>query len=372
MSWKIRYIDYPAQYRKIREELLSLIDSTLSAGDVMMRQQLEDFEAHFAEFVGSKYAIGVNSGTDALQLAVSASGVKPGDEVITTSHTMVATAAAIHHNGATPILVDVNDDHTMDMHALDAAITPRTKAIIPVHLNGRLCDMEHLMAIAKRHKIAVIEDTAQALGGSFNGAKAGTIGLAGCFSFYPAKILGTYGDGGAVVTDSYDIAQKIRLLRNHGRADDGDTPFWSFNSRLDNLHAVILDLKLKYLPEWIARRREIASLYHKMLSGLPLLRLPPPPVDEGPHYDVFQNYEIETEDRDGLVKYLNSQGIEVMLPWGGKAVHQFPSLGLSSFRDTLPRTERIFKKVMMIPMHCELTDIHVEYVAKKILEFHTK
>jgi dTDP-4-amino-4,6-dideoxygalactose transaminase len=268
--------------------------------------------------------------------------------------------------------VDIGDDHNMDMDAVEEAITPRTRAIIPVHLNGRVCDMGRLMAIAERQGLMVIEDAAQAVGASFDATKAGAFGLAGCFSFYPAKLLGTYGDGGAVVTNSGELAEKIRLLRNHGLTQDRDVAFWSFNSRLDNLHAAILDLKLKSLPGWIESRRGTARLYHRLLSDLPKLRLPPAPVEEGPYFDVFQNYEIEAEDRDRLVRHLNQEGVEVMLPWGGKGVHQFAALGLSHFKDRLPRTEAFFKKVLMLPMHCELTDEQVAYTAQVIRDFYLK
>lgn len=370
MSWKVPYIDYPAQYRKIRERLLKAVDQTLLAGDVMLRGQLRDFEWRFASFVGASYGVGLGNCTDALFLALRALGIGPGDEVVTVSHTMVATVAAIHHNGATPVLVDIGEDHNMDPSALEEAITPRTRAVIPVHLNGRMCDMGRIMEVARRHNLVVVEDAAQAVGASYGGKRAGSFGSAGCFSFYPAKLLGTYGDAGILVTSDPALAERVRLLRNHGRTPDGDVAFWSFNSRMDNLHAVILGLKLDLVPGWIARRREIARLYHQMLADLPTLRLPPPPVEEGPYFDVFQNYEIEAEDRDRLVAFLREQGVETMLPWGGRAVHQFPALGLGHFRERLPRTEALFRRVLMLPMHCELSDAQVEQVAGAIRRFY--
>ncbi|MDW8119908.1 MAG: DegT/DnrJ/EryC1/StrS family aminotransferase [Chloroflexota bacterium] len=366
--WKVPYIDYPTAFRKMEGEIMETIRQVLAGGDLILRKHVEAFEAHLAQFVGTRYAIGVNSGTDALHLSLRAAGIGPGDEVITVSHTFVATAAAIHHAGATPVLVDIGDDHNMDVGKVERAITPRTKAIIPVHLNGRLCAMDALMAIAQRHNLLVIEDAAQALGASYKGRKAGSFGIAGCFSFYPAKILGAFGDAGAVVTNDPQIAQKVRWLRNHGRTEDGDVALFSFNSRLDNLHAAILDLKLKWVPEWIRRRREIARLYHQRLADLPQVHLPPPPVEEGPFFDVFQNYEIEAERRDALVEHLKAQGIEVMLPWGGKAVHHFKALGLSHY--ALPKTDAVFRRVLMLPMHPELTDQQVEYVAQSIRAFY--
>jgi len=368
MTWKVRFIDYPQQYQKMRSEILETIDTVLSRGDVMLRQQLRDFETNLAAFVGTKYAVGTSNCTDALHLSLRAAGVGSGDEVITVSHTFVATAAAIHHAGATPVLVDIVDDHNMNVDLVEAAITSRTRAIIPVHLNGRLCDMGKLMTLAEKHGLLVIEDTAQALGGSFDGIKGGNWGLAGCFSFYPAKLLGAYGDAGAVVTHSEVIAEKVRSLRDHGRLSNGDVADWSFNCRLDNLHAAILDLKLKQIPAWIERRREVAAMYHRHLSGLSQLRLPPPPAVGNTYYDVFQNYEIEADDRDRLRHYLQENGIETMIPWGGRGVHQFPALGLTHF--CLPRTERMFERALMLPLHCELSDDQVMFVAERIRQFY--
>lgn len=371
-TWKVRYIDYPGQYKKCRTQLLDALDRTLMAGDVMLRQQLKDFEAHLASYVGTKHALGISNCTDALQLALRAANVGPGDEVITVSHTMTATAAAIHHNGASPVLVDIGEDHTMSMDAMEAAITPKTRAIIPVHLNGRICDMDRLMKVAQSRGLVVVEDAAQALGARYKGKRAGSFGFAGCFSFYPAKILGTYGDGGGLTTNSDSCAEMVSLLRNHGRTPDGDTAFWAFNMRLDNIHAVILDLKMQFLDDWIKTRRNLARVYHEELSKVPQVKLPPAPVEEGPYFDVFQNYEIEGEDRDRLVKHLNAQGVEVLIPWGGKAVHQFPKLGLSHFKSKLPRTELFFTRALMVPMQTEISENDVRYVCQVIKDFYKK
>jgi len=370
VAWKVPYINYPLQYQKLRTEILATVDEVLSRGDVMLRQQLRDFEANLAAFVGTKDAVGTSNCTDAMHLTLRAAGIGPGDEVITVSHTFVATAAAIHHAGAVPVLVDIGPDHNMDMDLVEAAVTPKTKAVMPVHLNGRLCEMDRLMSLAQKHNLLVIEDTAQALGGAYNGVKGGNWGLGGCFSFYPAKLLGAYGDAGALVTNSEEMAEKVRRLRDHGRLPDGDLAGWSFNCRMDNLHAAILDLKLKHVPAWIDRRREIAALYHQYLSDLDQLVLPPPPTTDGPFFDVFQNYEIEAEDRDNLRTFLTDQGIETMISWGGRGVHQFPALGLSHHR--LPVTERMFQRVLMLPMHCELEDDQVRYVAECLRNFYRR
>ncbi len=368
MDWKVPFIDYPRQFVKMETEIMGTIKLVLSRGDLMLRQQLRDFESNLAAFVGTRYAVGTSNCTDAIHLSLRVVGVGPGDEVITVSHTFVATAAAIHHVGASPVLVDVGDDHNMDPDAVEAAITPRTKAILPVHLNGRLCDMGRIMSLAEKHGLLVIEDSAQALGASFDGVRGGSFGVAGCFSFYPAKLLGAFGDAGAMVTNNEELAEKVKLLRDHGRTRDGDVAGWSFNCRLDNLQAALLDLKLKQLPEWIARRRELAGQYHKHLSAVRQLRLPPPPAKDGPYFDVFQNYEVEAQERNRLVSHLREMGVEILIPWGGRGVHQFKALGLTYFQ--LSRTEELFRKVLMLPLHTELDDEQVKYVASAIKDFY--
>ncbi|MFC1491396.1 DegT/DnrJ/EryC1/StrS family aminotransferase [Nitrospinota bacterium] len=368
MTWKVRFIDYPAQFEKMEGDLMDCIKEVLSRGDLMLRQQLRDFEENLAAFLGARYAVGTSNCTDAMHLSLRAAGVGPDDEVITVSHTFVATAAAIHHAGATPVLVDIGDDHNMDAERIEEAITDRTKAIMPVHLNGRLCDMGRVMEIAEGRGLIVIEDSAQALGGSFREKKGGDWGLAGCFSFYPAKLLGAYGDAGAAVTNDEAMAEKIRRLRDHGRMPGGEMSGWSFNCRMDNLQAAILDLKLKRVPSWIERRREIGAIYHERLSGLPQLFLPPPPSRDSTYFDVFQNFEIEADDRDRLKEYLEENGIETFVQWGGKGVHQFGELGLTHHR--LPRTDRMFERSLLLPMHCELADDQVAYVSDCIQRFY--
>src|SRR6266568_1813228 len=208
MEWRVKFVDYPAQFRRQEPEIMATIKTVLERGDLMLRQQLRDFEDHLAAFVGTKFCVGTSNCTDALHLTLRAAGIGPGDEVITVSHTFVATAAAIHHAGATPVLVDIGADHNLDADRIEPAITPRTKAIVPVHLNGRLCDMEKVMAIAARRRLLVIEDSAQALGASQNGRKGGAWGLAGCFSFYPAKTLGAFGDAGALTTNDQGLFER--------------------------------------------------------------------------------------------------------------------------------------------------------------------
>ena len=364
MAYKVPFVDYPKQYRSMENEIDSAIKEVLLNGDFILREQLRQFENNIASFLGMDYAIGLNSGTDALYLSLLAAGIGHGDEVITVAHTFLATVGAIVNCGAKPVLIDVKQDFNMNVDEVDEVLTSRTKAIIPVHLNGRLCDMEKLIKMAAKHSLIVIEDAAQALGAMFDGRKAGSFGLTGCFSFYPAKVLGTAGDGGLVATNDKEMTEKIRALRDNGRVMGKDEVVgYGFNSRLDNLHAAILDVKLKYLPQWIERRRQIAAIYQGGLSDISQLQLPPPPQAEGHYFDVFQNYVIRTRKRDELVEHLTDNGIETLISWPIPMNHQ-KALGLSHFK--LPETEAISREVLSLPLYPELSDEQVEYVIQTV------
>lgn len=368
MAYTVPFVNYPKQYHNMESEIDAAIKEILSNGDFILREQLRQFENNIASFLGTDYAVGLNSGTDALYLSLLAAGIGTGDEVITVAHTFLATVGAIVNSGAKPVLIDVGQDHNMNVDLIEDAVTPRTKAVIPVHLNGRLCDMEMIMEIAAEHNLIVIEDAAQALGATFDRKKAGSFGLVGCFSFYPAKILGTAGDGGLVATNDEAIARKIRALRDNGRVMGKDEVVgYGFNSRLDNLHAAILNVKLKYVPQWLERRREIAALYNDVLSDLPELKLPPPPQVEGHYYDVFQNYVIRTKKRDELANHLQDSGVEVLISWSIPMHHQ-KALGLNHFK--LPETEAISREVLSLPMYPELSDEQVEFVVDTVHNFY--
>jgi len=369
IAWKVRFFDYPMQFKIHEKEYMKIIKDTLSKGEYILGEDLNRFEENLANFVGTKHAVGVGNCTDALLLSLYAAGIGLGDEVITISHTFVATVEVIKFLGAIPVFVDITDDHNMNVDLVEAAITQKTKAVVPVQLNGRICTkMDKLVDIAIKRNIILIEDSAQALGAQYKGKSAGTFGLSGCFSFYPAKLLGAFGDAGAIVTDNSEFADKVRMLRNHGRGKGTDINLWGLNCRMDNVHAAILDFKLKQLPDWIKMRREIATMYHNQLSSIKELKLPPPPAENGEHYDVFQNYEIEAERRDNLIAFLKENGIEVVVQWGGKAVHQFEALGLNHI--SLIRTEQLFRKALMLPMYTELKDEQVRYVISLIQEFY--
>jgi dTDP-4-amino-4,6-dideoxygalactose transaminase len=329
---------------------------------------MERFEKHLADYVGARYVVSMANATDALHLAVRAAGLGPGDEVIFCSHTMVATAAAIHFAGATPIPADCGPDLLIDPASVEAAVTPRTKAIMPTQLNGRTCDMDQLQAIADQHGLMILEDAAQALGSKFKGRCAGTFGTAGCISFYPAKTLGCLGDAGCAITNDEETCTRLKQLRDHGRDEhSGDVVTWGLNSRLDNLQAAILDYKLNCYDGAIARRREIARLYQEQLGDVESLTLPPAPDSDPRHFDVFQNYEIQAEHRDQLRAHLKSHGVGTLIQWGGKAVHQFRGL---QFTQSLPYVERLFERLLLLPMSTALSDDDVKYVCRQIRDFY--
>ena len=363
----VRFWEPGKEFLRIETEVMATMRDVLSKGDLIMRQQMVDFENNLAAFVGTSEAVSVSNCTDGLRLLLEALGIGPGDEVITVSHTFMATMAVIHHVGATPVLVDVGEDHNMDVEKVEAAITPRTKAIMPVYLNGRLVRMDRLMEIAKKHDLLVIEDTAQALGGAYMGVRGGAWGIAGAFSFYPAKLLGAYGDAGAVVTSDAGLAERLRELRDHGRVSKTGFSGWGWNCRLDNLQAAVLDLKLKKVPEWINQRRRLAAIYDEELADVGGIKRPPAP-DGGPFFDIYQNYVIEAEGRDDLAAYLASKEIETLISPGPIPNHKQP-VGLDHFH--LPRTEELCAHVLSLPLNNELGEDQVLEVAGAVKDFYS-
>jgi len=308
------------------------------------------------------------NGTDTLFLALKAAGIGPGDEVILASHTYIATAAAVHFAGGTPILVDCGPDHMICPDAVSAAVTLRTKAIMPTQLNGRTCDMDRLQAIATKHGLVIIEDAAQALGSKFKGKCAGTFGFAGSISLYPAKLLGCFGDGGLLFTNDDKTCAILKQLRDHGRDDNGIVVRWGMNSRLDNLQAAVLLTKLKIYPQELTRRRELARLYRDGLKDLEDMTLPPGPDNDPDHFDIYQNYEVESGCREALREHLTQNGVRTIIQWAGTPVHQFKDLGLATYQ--LPATERLFKRCFLLPMNTSLTDLEVNYICEVIRKFY--
>ncbi|HEU4879834.1 MAG TPA: DegT/DnrJ/EryC1/StrS family aminotransferase [Gemmatimonadaceae bacterium] len=363
----IPFFNYRGAFAAREEEFVEIFRDILHRGAFIQQRDLAEFEDALARYLGVSHAFGVGNATDGLIFCFRAAGIKPGDEVIFPSHTMVASPAAVAHCGGIPVPVECGPDHLIDPAAIEAAITERTRAIMPVQLNGRTCRMDEIERIAQKHNLIIIEDAAQALGSRFKGRFAGTFGVASAFSFYPAKILGCFGDGGAVVTNDPEIARKIALLRDHGRNDQGEVEMWGFNSRLDNLQAAILHAQFRDYDEIITRRRSIAIQYESLLSDITELVLPPAPDADGDHFDVYQNYEIEADRRDELKAYLADKGVGTILQWGGTPVHMFRKLG---FDVTLPHTERFFERCLMLPMNMMVTDDEVNYIAAAIRAFY--
>jgi dTDP-4-amino-4,6-dideoxygalactose transaminase len=363
----IPFFDYPGLFLSEEQELFAIFRDVGRRGAFIMQEDVARFERNLAQFVGARDALGVGNATDGLLIALRAAGIGPGDEVIFSSHTMVATAAAIHFAGATPVPVECGADHLIDPLSVEQAITPRTRAILPTQLNGRTADMAALCAAADRHGLEIIEDAAQALGSRFRGRCAGTFGVAAAISFYPAKVLGCLGDGGAVITSDLLIAERVAQLRDHGRGAGGEIVTWGLNSRLDNLQAAILDHRLSSYSQAIERRRDLARIYQDRLGDLPELRLPPAPDADDDHFDVFQNYEIEAERRDDLRDHLKAQGIGTLIQWGGKAVHQWAGLG---FHVSLPYTERLLERLLLLPMNLSISDEDVHQVSDAIRDFY--
>ena len=363
----VPFFDYPDVFASDEETFTKIFVDVGRRGAFIQQKDLEEFECRIAAYLGARHVLGIANATDALHLAIRAIGIGPGDEVIFCSHTMVATAAAVHFAGGTPVPVECGADHLMDPQSVEAAITSRTKALLPTQLNGRTCDMDALQTIADKQGLQIIEDAAQALGAKFNDRCAGTFGSAACISFYPAKTLGCLGDGGCVITNDDNIHAKLRQLRDHGRNEAGEVKMWGLNSRLDNLQAAILNHKLTLYDAAIARRREIAQLYDTHLRDHPQLVLPPTPGCDAQHFDIYQNYELEAENRDQLQSFLKDKGVGTLVQWGGKAVHQFRDLG---FTQQLPRTERLFERLLMLPMNTSLTDADVLYVCDCMSSFY--
>jgi len=363
----VPFFSYPHVFVSQQEDLMRIFGDVGCRGAFIMQPELVDFEGNLAAMLNAGHALGVGNDTDGLHFAVRAAGIGPGDEVILSSHTMIATAAAVHFADATPIPVDCGPDHLMDPAAVVAAVTPRTRAIMPTQLNGRTCNMQALQAIADKHGLLVIEDAAQALGSRYKGRCAGTFGIASAISFYPAKVLGCLGDGGAVITNDPAMFERIYQMRDHGRNRNGEIASWGLNSRLDNLQAAILDFQLKNYQTVICRRRQLAAHYSARLNDVVELVLPPAPDSDPDHFDIYQNYEIEAEKRDDLKQHLKDNGVGTLIQWGGQAVHQLKALG---FTQQLPYTDWLFTRLLMLPMNMSLSDDDVHYVCDTIRAFY--
>ncbi len=361
----IPLVDLKAQLRGIRTEIDSAISETLDQTAFIMGDRVRRFEREFAKYCGTSHGVGASSGTTALHLALVAAGVGPGDEVITVSHTFIATAEAILHCGAIPVLVDVDPEtYTMDPQRLEEVLTSATKAIIPVHLYGQCADMTAISAFASTHGLKVIEDAAQAHGAMWEGKMAGAIGEAGCFSFFPGKNLGAAGDGGAVVTNNDQMAERMSSLANHGRQTKYLHDVLGFNYRLDALQAAVLSVKLRYLDDWTDRRRGAAKRYNELLRDLPVEL----PVERDRH--VYHLYVIQCDRRDELLALMKSRnifaGIHYPIP-----LHKQPCFlsGEAVRSGPMPVTERVADRIVSLPLFPEITSEQQERVTESIHDF---
>ena len=362
---QINYIDLALQFEQEAEFLQPEIDRVLRSGMHVGGPEVEAFEREVADYIGSEHAIGVGSGTDALILAMKAYGIGPGDEVITPPNSFATSTSSIVAVGATPVFADVCEDELLDPNAVRQAITPRTRAIMPVHLRGGMCDMEKLKVIADKHELIVIEDAAQAIGSAWQGIKAGAIGDIGCFSAHPLKVLNAIGDAGFVTTDDPEIAGRIRRLRNAGLKDRDTVAEWSGVSRLDPIQATVLRARLKRIEQTIQRRRFIADAYLTAFSTLAGMTLPLERPDETRVYNTFT---IQCHDRDGLQQHLSDAGIQAFVHYPTPLNRQ-PAASNLSINNPTPVADSLAERILSLPVHQHLRDSEVTRIIEAILAF---
>lgn len=363
---QVPFVDLAAQYSTIAEEINEATAKVIKDADFILGREVKLFEEEFAAFCEAKYAVGVDSGTSALELALRAYNIGPGDEVITAANTFIASALAISHTGAKPVLVDIDPQtHTIDVGGIASAVTRRTKAILPVHLYGHPAHMGPIRQIAEKLGLVVIEDACQAHGARYKGKRTGSLGDAAAFSFYPGKNLGAYGDGGIVVTNDREVAERLEMLRNYGQKEKYHHLFRGYNRRLDTLQAAILRVKLKHLEKWNAARRWNAKLYHDFLEGTGVLT----PVETLGVESVWHLYVIRSEHRDTLREHLECRGISASIHYP-IPIHLQPAYkDLGYKRGEFPVTEGLARRILSLPMYAELTSEQVEFIALTIREF---
>jgi len=373
MNWKVPYIDLGRQFKPLQKEYIYEFKKVMSKGDFILRSDVEKFEKKIAKFLGVKYVVSVNSCTDALFLVLGSLGLKKNSEIISVANTYVATLSAIVHTGLRPVLADISNDHNIDVKKIEKLINKNTKAILPVHLNGRSCDMDRIIQIAKNHNLIVIEDAAQSFGAKFKGKMVGTFGTAGCFSLHPVKSLGSAGDGGFVATNKKKLYEKIFRLRNHGQGMRRNSRFamsrydiehFGFCSRLDNLQAAIVNTKFKLFKHCINRRRNIASIYSKALKNLPLIL--PSSYENQKYFDVYNSYVIRTSKQRQLFTFLRKKKIEVNINWP-KPLYKHQCLKLRKI--LLPETEKICKEIISLPIFPEMRQKEIDFVIQNIKTF---
>ncbi len=364
---KINFIDLPGQYKLIKDEVLIEINKVLDSGQYIMGKAVTEIEQQVAKFNNVKHAIACSSGTDALLIALMALDIKAGDEIITTPFTFIATSEVIALIGAKPVFVDIEaDTFNLDPKKIEAAITPKTKAIIPVNLYGQSADMDAIMAIAKKHGLKVIEDACQSFGSEYNGKLSGTIGDIGCYSFFPSKNLGCYGDGGMVVTNDDALARKLRLVSLHGSEKRYEHEVIGINGRLDTIQAAVLLVKMRYIKKWVDDRSTKGAIYAKKLEGIPGVT---PPVCRKGYKHTYGQFTIRATDREALQKYLNDNGIPTAVHYP-KPLDIQPAFKYLGYKPgALPVSERAAQEVMSLPFFPEITEEQMDMVVAGIKEF---
>lgn len=364
----IPFVDLKSQYENIKDEINNSVLDAIKHGDYTLGEELEKFEKEFADYCDTEYCIGVASGTDALWLSLIALGIKKNDEVIIPANTFIATALAVDIAQAKSVLVDINkDNYNIDINLIKTKITKNTKAIIPVHLYGQPVDMDEILSLAREFNLKVIEDACQAHGAIYKGKRVGSIGNAGCFSFYPAKNLGAYGDGGAIVTNDGELASKIRMMRNYGQKEKYNHIIKGYNSRLDNIQAAILRVKLKYLDKWNKKRLMNAELYDNRLNSLDIVL--PKVLPNRNH--IYHLYVIRTKKREKLRKFLVKNNIQTGLHYPIPINNQPVYKDLFS-KESYPISEECSNEILSLPMYPELTREDIEFICKRIGQFYGK
>jgi len=362
----VPFMDLKTQYRTIASEINTRIANVVENADFILGEDLTLFEEEFARYCNTRFAVGLDNGTSALELALRAYGIGPGDEVITAANTFIATVSAIAFTGAKPVLVDIEPQtYNVAVSDIEPLITPHTRAIIPVHLYGQSANMEPIMELAKRYGLVIIEDACQAHGALYKGSKVGSIGHIGCFSFYPAKNLGAFGDGGMLVTNDPEIADRVRMLRNYGQQQKYKHLFIAYNRRLDTLQAAVLRTKLKFLDTWNNARRRHASLYNELLSTSHLVL----PLETEYTHHVYHLYVVRTAERDALQTFLKDRGVTTGIHYP-IPVHKQQAYQYLGYRQgDFPNSEAYAEQILSLPMFPELTEKQIRYVTKTISEF---
>lgn len=364
---KIPYVNIAAQHAPIKPELLQAVERVLDHGQLVLGLEVGEFECRLAALCGAKYAVGVNSGTDALVLVLQALGIGRGDEVILPPNSFVATAACIMLAGARPVLVDVRDDYNIDPDLIERAVTPRTKAIIPVHLTGRPADMTAILAVARAHNLHVIEDAAQTIAAEYKGRRVGSFGIAGCFSLHPLKTLNACGDGGAITTDDEGLYGQLKIRRNLGLRTRDDCVVWSGNSRLDTPQAALLMVKLNSLETWTDKRRANARFYQQRLSGVVTL-----PVDQPHERSVYHTFVVQADRRDELKKPLADRGVGAGIHYPVPIHLRRSAQGLGYGPGSFPVAEQQARRILSLPVYPELTSEELEHVAHSLVSFYRR